>query len=125
MSAVRNIEEPAGAVAPSGDGVSHDKGLATREEAVAGKTEEGASAVEDPPLPDEEAPPLPDEPAPTEADDGWDCQWDPVAQDWYFINSKTGVKQWENPRVPQATAYSHAPYDRFANFYHFFCPYPA
>jgi hypothetical protein len=125
MSAPRNIEEPGSAVAPSGDGVSHDKGLPTREEAVAGKKEEGAIAAEAPPLPDEEAPPLPDEPAPTEADDGWAAQWSDDAQTWYFVNSKTGVSQWENPRVPEATASRHVPYDRFANFYHFFCPYPA
>ncbi|KAF1918872.1 hypothetical protein BDU57DRAFT_585203 [Ampelomyces quisqualis] len=92
MSAVRNIGELASAVAPPGGG-----------------NEEGATATEDPPLPDEEAPPLPDEPVPTEADDGWDAQWDATAQDWYFINSKTGVTQWENPRVPQATTSSHVP----------------
>lgn len=66
----------------------------------------------DPPLPEEDAPPLPDEAPPTEADDGWDAHWEPAAQTWYFINRITGVSQWENPRVPQATTDSHAPYDR-------------
>ena len=65
------------------------------------------------PYDDEEAPPLPDE-APPE-DDGWTCEWDNNVQNWYFYNRFTGASQWENPRVPEATASQHGSYDRFAN----------
>ena len=69
-----------------------------------------------PPLPQEpvpgSAPPLPQEPAPEgpplpqeePPDDGWDCQWDPNAQSWFFYNRFTGMSQWENPRLPSSTA---------------------
>ncbi|KAH6638762.1 hypothetical protein C7974DRAFT_121114 [Boeremia exigua] len=73
---------------------------------------EGAISEDNPPLPDEEAPPLPDEPVPDENDDGWKPCWDSNANAWYFYNSKTGASQWENPRVPEATTTSYAPYDR-------------
>lgn len=58
-----------------------------------------------PPLPDEVPPPLPDEtsPGPVE-DDGWEPVWDANAQVFYFYNRFTGISQWENPRVPDATA---------------------
>jgi hypothetical protein len=66
---------------------------------------------EQPPLPDEqsplpeEAPPLPDEAPPSDsADDGWQPMWDERAQSYYFYNRFTNVSQWENPRVPEATA---------------------
>ncbi|KAM0263058.1 hypothetical protein ACHAQJ_001437 [Trichoderma viride] len=56
-----------------------------------------------PPLPNEavpDGPPLPDEPVPQKSeDDGWDCQWDPTSQSWFFYNRFTGKTQWENPRV--------------------------
>ncbi|KAM0436726.1 hypothetical protein ACHAPT_002437 [Fusarium lateritium] len=61
-----------------------------------------------PPLPNEPvpggAPPLPNEPAPQPEDDGWDCQWDPNTQSWFFANRFTGKTQWENPRVAVAPA---------------------
>lgn len=53
-------------------------------------------------------PPLPGEPVPQQTaaqgggdnvDDGWDCQWDPNAQAWFFYNRFTGKTQWENPRT--------------------------
>ncbi|KAK1979960.1 hypothetical protein LZ30DRAFT_595745 [Colletotrichum cereale] len=56
-----------------------------------------------PPLPNE-APPLPSEPAPATEDDGWDFQWDPTSQAYFFYNRFTGATQWENPRVPVAAA---------------------
>ncbi|KAM5453592.1 hypothetical protein MaudCBS49596_002795 [Microsporum audouinii] len=57
-----------------------------------------------PPLPDEEVPPLPDEPVPEGVeDDGWDAMWDDNSQAYYFYNRVTGLSQWENPRVPDAT----------------------
>lgn len=89
--------------------------------------EEGATSErsDNPPLPDEDAPPLPDEPVPDAADDGWEPRWDNTAQAWYFYNNKTGVSQWENPRVPEATTTSHASYDRFANKYRLISPSPA
>lgn len=66
------------------------------------KPDESSSA---PPLPDEVPPPLPDEapPGPAE-DDGWEPVWDANAQAFYFFNRITLVSQWENPRVPAATA---------------------
>lgn len=73
------------------------------------ETEEADEQPEDsssaPPLPDEVPPPLPDEapPGPAE-DDGWEPVWDANAQAFYFYNRYTQVSQWENPRVPDATA---------------------
>ncbi|KAK2843931.1 hypothetical protein FQN49_005935 [Arthroderma sp. PD_2] len=65
---------------------------------------EGGQDDSRPPLPDEEVPPLPDEPVPGDMeDDGWDAMWDDNAQAYYFYNRVTGLSQWENPRVPDAT----------------------
>lgn len=58
----------------------------------------------DPPLPKEtapEGPPLPKE-APPQEDDGWDFQWDPNSQSYFFYNRFTGKTQWENPREPSS-----------------------
>jgi hypothetical protein len=67
------------------------------------------------PLPyDGGAPPLPDEPVPDAEDDGWEPRWAHEAGAWYYFNHKTGISQWENPRVPTASNTSHG-YDR--NFY--------
>ncbi|KAF2023346.1 hypothetical protein EK21DRAFT_81131 [Setomelanomma holmii] len=66
------------------------------------------STSADPPLPCEDAPPLPDEPPPNEEDDGWQPLYDQTAQAWYFYNSRTGVSQWENPRVLTATTNTYA-----------------
>ncbi|KAK1579479.1 uncharacterized protein LY79DRAFT_592869 [Colletotrichum navitas] len=68
-----------------------------------GINEKPASSSNAPPLPNE-APPLPSEPAPTTEDDGWDFQWDPTSQAYFFYNRFTGATQWENPRVPVAAA---------------------
>ncbi|OOQ89081.1 WW domain protein [Penicillium brasilianum] len=72
-------------------------------------TEEADKKPEDsnsaPPLPDEVPPPLPDEAPPVSTeDDGWEPVWDGNAQAFYFYNRYTGLSQWENPRVPDATA---------------------
>jgi hypothetical protein len=69
------------------------------------------------PLPYDGAPPLPDEPLPQQEDDGWEPLWDFGAGCYYFKNRKTGRSQWENPRVPEATANTYGPYDRFANYH--------
>ncbi|RDH33644.1 hypothetical protein BDQ94DRAFT_143494 [Aspergillus welwitschiae] len=73
-----------------------------------GEKPEAAAATESdsaPPLPDEVPPPLPNEVPPGDnKDDGWEPVWDPTAQAYYFYNRFTGVSQWENPRVPGATA---------------------
>lgn len=72
-----------------------------------GNGRKNAATDDAPPLPDEEVPPLPDEAPPgqnTEDDDGWEPVWDPNVQAFYFYNRVTGVSQWENPRVPDATA---------------------
>ncbi|KAI1433590.1 hypothetical protein GGR50DRAFT_490902 [Xylaria sp. CBS 124048] len=34
-----------------------------------------------------------------EQDDGWDCHWDAVHQNWFFHNRITNESTWENPRV--------------------------
>ena len=107
--------------------------LAAEEEGALSERSEGAVSEEDPPLPDkeapplpdEEAPPLPDEPVPTAEDDGWEPRWDNNAQAWYFYNNKTGMSQWENPRVPEATTRSFASYARFANKCRLISPSPA
>lgn len=97
----------------------------SKEEGAPSEKSDGAVSEESPPLPDEEAPPLPDEPAPDADDDGWEPRWDNSAQAWYFYNNKTGVSQWENPRVPAATTTSYASYDRFANKCRLISPSPA
>lgn len=75
-------------------------------------TDDHTDEVKDaaPPLPSEpvpDGPPLPQEPLPgteQDQDDGWDCQWDASSQAWFFYNRFTGKRQWDNPRVPDATA---------------------
>ena len=96
-----------------------------KEEGAPSEGSEGAISEDSPPLPDEEAPPLPDEPVPDTEDDGWEPRWDSNAQAWYFYNNKTGMSQWENPRVPEATTTSYASYDRFANKCRLMSPSPA
>ncbi|KAI3537737.1 WW domain-containing protein [Colletotrichum abscissum] len=59
------------------------------------------SSTDAPPLPNE-APPLPAGVPPATQDDGWDFQWDPTAQAYYFYNRITGASQWDNPRIPTA-----------------------
>lgn len=65
-----------------------------------------------PPLPSEpvpDGPPLPKEAPPPAEDDGWDFQWDPNTNAYFFYNRFTGQSQWENPRLPTgATAASAA-----------------
>ena len=68
---------------------------------VADSDEEGEISVS-PTLSDEDAPPLPDE-APPGEDDGWEPVWDGNARAYYFYNRFTGLSQWENPRIPEAT----------------------
>ncbi|KAF6821013.1 WW domain-containing protein [Colletotrichum sojae] len=65
--------------------------------------ENTASSADAPPLPNE-APPLPSGPPPATEDDGWDFQWDPTSQAYFFYNRFTGKTQWDNPRVPSAAA---------------------
>ncbi|KAG8628492.1 hypothetical protein KVT40_004365 [Elsinoe batatas] len=72
---------------------------------VRSPSEEGEEPDNAPPLPDEEPPPLPEEEPPVEdaQDDGWEPRWDYSTNAWYYFNRFTGVSQWENPRVPEAT----------------------
>ncbi|KAL6154785.1 hypothetical protein ACJBU6_06406 [Exserohilum turcicum] len=101
----RNPSPAAPAPAQPGDGRS-----ATPEAAdvVAPNREGSYTSSTEAPLPyDDGAPPLPDEPAPAADDDGWESRWDYSAGAWYFYNHKTGVSQWENPRVPDATTYTY------------------
>lgn len=71
------------------------------EEKEKGEQEDGEVSAA-PPLPDE-APPLPNEAPPGQEDDGWEAVWDGNLQAYYFYNRFTGVSQWENPRVPEAS----------------------
>lgn len=110
---------------PRSDGVSQTGGrspdLSAAPEDVEGSTKKCRidPPPVGPPLPyDDEAPPLPEEPVPDAEDDGWEPKWDFSAGAWYFYNNKTGLSQWENPRVPAAPSYSHSSYDRFANYHH-------
>ncbi|CAO2647256.1 Nn.00g081780.m01.CDS01 [Neocucurbitaria sp. VM-36] len=113
MNADRNDEAQARNPSPGAeDSASHaNQRNSSASPAQAVEDENNTRAIE-PPLPDEEAPPLPDEPAPSAEDDGWEPKWDYSASAWYFYNSRTGHSQWENPRVPEATANLHASYDR-------------
>ncbi|KAJ5958741.1 uncharacterized protein N7479_005891 [Penicillium vulpinum] len=70
---------------------------------------EHAELTSAPALPDEVPPPLPAEAPPAVEDDGWEPAWDVTSQAYYFYNRFTGVSQWENPRVPQATVVPAAP----------------
>ncbi|KAL4977997.1 hypothetical protein BDW66DRAFT_27955 [Aspergillus desertorum] len=81
----------------------HDMPQQEGEEQEEGETKESDA----PPLPGEVPPPLPNE-APPGEDDGWEPVWDANAQAYYFYNRYTGVSQWENPRVPNAAAYTAA-----------------
>lgn len=65
--------------------------------------------------PPENAPPLPQEEVPNSLtekdkaeheDDGWAPVWDANAQAYYFFNRYSQKTQWENPRIPEATAAS-------------------
>ncbi|PYI28027.1 hypothetical protein BP00DRAFT_489103 [Aspergillus indologenus CBS 114.80] len=74
-----------------------------KEEAAAAAANQQDTSASAPPLPDEVPPPLPNEVPPGD-DDGWEPVWDANAQAYYFYNRLTGVSQWENPRVPGASA---------------------
>ncbi|KAF1847921.1 uncharacterized protein K460DRAFT_65513 [Cucurbitaria berberidis CBS 394.84] len=99
------------------DGAAHansHESSASPARAAEAENDKNGSEVQaaEPPLPDEEAPPLPDEAPPAADDDGWEPRWDYNANAYYFYNTRTGQSQWENPRVPEATAYSYGSYDR-------------
>jgi hypothetical protein len=53
-----------------------------------------------------------------------EARWDNNAGAWYYFNHKTGISQWENPRVPTASAQSYG-YDRFANYHLHFMSFSA
>lgn len=52
-----------------------------------------------------DAPPLPSGPPPgaKPSDDGWSAEWDAARSAWYFYNRFTGLSQWDNPRMPEAS----------------------
>lgn len=79
---------------------SMKKTPAEGEDAAGSSPDAPASA---PPLPDE-PPPLPNEHPPPQEDDGWDFHWDAQHQAYFFYNRFTGATQWENPRIPSASA---------------------
>lgn len=76
----------------------------TSESDVDSQQEDGEVDEDAPP----EEPPLPQE-APPAQDDGWDCQFDPSTQAWFFYNRFTGKTQWDNPRVPSEKPAASAP----------------
>lgn len=83
-----------------------------KEEEEEEDVEEGEVDSSAPPLPKEptpNGPPLPAGPVPEPEDDGWDCQWDPATQAWFFHNRYTGQTQWDNPRVPTTASAAAAP----------------
>lgn len=91
---------------PPGSGKDLKAESGAEKDASTNPADDKTMARDDPPLPDEptpDGPRLPDEPAPGTEDDGWACQWDPNAHAWFFFNHITGMSQWENPRVPEAT----------------------
>lgn len=96
----------------SRDGGDDDNAAASSPES--GEASEGASPAtaddkapagddDAPPLPNE-APPLPSGSPPAAEDDGWDFQWDPTSNAYFFFNRFTGKTQWENPRVQTGAA---------------------
>jgi hypothetical protein len=80
----------------------HSEGSTNANNTENAQRAENAEDADEPPLPDEEIPPLPQEPLPQE-DDGWQPVWDATYQAFYFYNRFTGLRQWENPRVPEAS----------------------
>lgn len=119
MPAESNDEAPARnpsptSDAPRSDSTGHEGSNVSPAQAVekaATKDDNGNDAPDaNPPLPDEDAPPLPNEPRPDEEDDGWEALLDQHGN-YYFYNHKTGLSQWENPRVPSASSY-YGSYDR-------------
>lgn len=83
--------QESGEISPTDDATADDKPT-------------NSDANNAPPLP-VEAPPLPNEqPPPAEEDDGWDFQWDPTHQAYFFYNRFTHATTWENPRLPNANA---------------------
>lgn len=88
----------AGSASPNSNAESIDR----EEGEIDGQeAEQDAPPLPSEPVPGSSGPPLPNEPIP-QADDGWDCQWDPSTQAWFFYNRFTGKSQWENPREPSA-----------------------
>ena len=108
---------------PSGDSHRDDRRASTPEVADLHAMHRSSSyaSSHEKPLPYDGKPPLPDEPVPYVEDDGWEHRWDYTYACVYFYNRKTGRTQWENPRVPEATAATYSSYDRFANYLQFFC----
>ncbi|KAF5129661.1 WW domain-containing protein C2F3.14c [Metarhizium anisopliae] len=82
------------------DANSHDD---DEEEEEEGEIDESSAsnATEEP---GHDGPPLPQEPPPSGDDDGWDCQWDPNTQAWFFHNRFTGKTQWDNPRIVSSSS---------------------
>lgn len=112
-------QQPSNAQAPapeSSQNMQREKSLEESKDTEEDKRADGAAPPlpsEEPPLPNEE-PPLPNESEPpllseappsTESkDDGWAPVWDATAGAFYFHNRFTQATQWENPRVPEASA---------------------
>ncbi|KAJ4377377.1 hypothetical protein N0V83_000202 [Neocucurbitaria cava] len=113
MNTDRNDETPARKLSPDAeDSARHANSRQPSASPARAVRPENNNHATEAPLPYDENPPLPDEQAPNAADDGWEPKWDHNARTYYFYNSRTGHSQWENPRVPEATGYTHASYDR-------------
>ncbi|KAF1941054.1 hypothetical protein EJ02DRAFT_455493 [Clathrospora elynae] len=106
MAYEHSDKDEAAKPSPAGDAPLSDRARSLEQEQRPTTDRCGSYASsDDPPLPYDEEPP-------NEEDDGWNWKWDHNARAWYFFNTKTGRSQWENPRVPVATTYSHGSYDR-------------
>ena len=94
-----NMSRGSAVGSPAGSTSSQESGEVSQT-AAADSTDQDPSG---PPLPDE-APPLPNEQPPPTEDDGWDFQWDPTHQAYFFHNRFTNETTWDNPRLPKAEA---------------------
>ncbi|EFY92450.1 hypothetical protein J3459_002405 [Metarhizium acridum] len=96
---VEPVSQDAAPVNPDPDVEDAD----SHDEEEEGEIDEGsASHATEGPVHD--GPPLPQEAPPSGDDDGWDCQWDPNTQAWFFHNRFTGKTQWDNPRIPSSSS---------------------
>lgn len=100
-TAPTSSDEDPGVGSPGGSDTSRESGEAS----PIAPADSAAQDSNAPPLPDE-APPLPKEQPPPVEDDGWDYQWDPIHQAYFFYNRFTNETTWDNPRLPKATASS-------------------
>ena len=91
-------------------GVTEEKQITKPTATSDGSEQTRSKPIDDaPPLPEEEIPTLPTaKNKPEREDDGWAPVWDANARAYYFFNRYSQKTQWENPRIPEATAAPHS-----------------